>query len=264
MLLLIGLGLESKDISVKGLEALRRASKVIIERYTTPIGDEYVEYLEKELGKKLVMAERSDLEENLRRTVEEAKGSDLAILIPGDPLIATTHRIIIEEASSQGIETEVIHAASIFTAAIGASGLDVYRFGPTVTIPFWHQNYTPTSFLEALSRNLSAKEHTLILLDINPQEGRTMEIGEALSIIENASAKVKSRVINPDTKIIVLANVGKKTEKVIYSSIKYLKSDAKIESVLKNKSLCLILPCTPTFAEARFISRFEREYSSIS
>ncbi len=95
MLLLIGLGLESKDISVKGLEALRRASKVIMERYTTPIGDEYVEYLEKELGKKLVMAERSDLEENLRRTVEEAKGSDLAILIPGDPLIATTHRIII-------------------------------------------------------------------------------------------------------------------------------------------------------------------------
>lgn len=264
MLVLIGLGLESKDISVRGVEALRQASKILLEKYTTPMEEEYVEYLEKESGKKIVLVKRSELEENLRRTIEEAKGLDLAILIPGDPMIATTHRIIIEEASSQGIGTEVIHAASIFTAAIGASGLDIYRFGPTVSIPFWHQNYTPTSFLDALSRNLSANEHTLILLDINPEENRTMRISEALSIIENASSKVKSTIINQDTKIIVLANVGKKTEKVIYSSIKYLKDNAKIESILKNKSLCLILPSTLTFAEARFISRLEKECSNIS
>ena len=64
MLLLIGLGLESKDISVRGVEALRRASKILLEKYTTPMEEEYVEYLEKESGKKIVLVKRSELEEN--------------------------------------------------------------------------------------------------------------------------------------------------------------------------------------------------------
>ena len=61
----------------------------------------------------------------------------MAILVGGDPLMATTHKIFIHRGERQKVETEIVHANSIITTAIGESGLDFYGFGAPCTIPKW-------------------------------------------------------------------------------------------------------------------------------
>lgn len=50
------------------------------------------------------------------------------------------------------IKVEVIHNASIMNA-IGCSGLQVYRFGESVSIPFFTEGWRPYSFYDKILSN---------------------------------------------------------------------------------------------------------------
>ena len=117
MLSIIGLGLDIGDISLKGLDAIKEADSVLIEIYTLPLPSGYIEMLEKETGKKITKIDRKALEEEVGETVAPSAVSDIALLVPGDPLVATTHHIIIAAARNAGAEIRIIHSASIFTAS---------------------------------------------------------------------------------------------------------------------------------------------------
>ena len=80
MLFLIGVGLDTGDISVKGLDLIKSTEHVCIEQYTTKISREYLNYLKMESGKDILELSRSDLEERLNNTLLKAKSADLAIL----------------------------------------------------------------------------------------------------------------------------------------------------------------------------------------
>ena len=54
-------------------------------------------------------------------------------------MIATTHVDLCINAKKKGIKTRVIHAASVVSAVRGISGLQNYKFGKAVTIPFIEQ-----------------------------------------------------------------------------------------------------------------------------
>src|SRR5208283_4653121 len=142
MLLLVGTGISYDDMSVRAVEACR-GCKLYVERYTSIMDDEKIMRISEMLGSTPKLLQRSDLEENARRIVSEAKSKNVAILVGGDPLTATTHKILLIEAAKQGVETRIFHASSIFTAAIGESGLDFYRFGQACTIPKWSKSYKP-------------------------------------------------------------------------------------------------------------------------
>ena len=141
----------------------------------------------------------------------------------------------------------VFHSVSAFTAAIGESGLDIYKFGPTVTVPFWFENYKPTSFLDALKKNLDNSEHTLLLLDIDQVGHKPMAIGEALEIIKNASKERKVDIITGQMKVIVMANAGRADRRLLYLKMKDIKND--IEASLKGKVISLVVPAKMSFAE---------------
>ncbi len=66
----------------------------------------------------------------MRRRREE-----VGVLIGGDCLSATTHVSLLLEATEQGVETRIIHGSSIFSA-VAETGLSLYKFGRTVTMPF--------------------------------------------------------------------------------------------------------------------------------
>lgn len=54
--------------------------------------------------------------------------------------------------------------------AIGATGLQLYSFGETVSVPYFQEKWRPYSFLPKIAKNFNNKQHTLVLLDIRVRE----------------------------------------------------------------------------------------------
>lgn len=255
MLLLIGLGLEQGDISVKALEALKRADRICLERYTLPIPEAYIHYLEEQTSKKITELQRKDLEDQVKATLEPALESDVAILIPGDPLVATTHHTVIDTAREMGIETKVYHAPSIFSAAIGESGLDIYKFGPTTTVPFWSAKYKPISFIDVIKRNHENNQHTLVLLDVDPATQQTMSAIDAIILLQKADEKKGYGFFSSKRKIIILCEIGSEEQEILYTTFNNTKIE-KAAQRLEGKRTSIIVPAELTFAEETLLNRF--------
>ncbi len=176
MLTFVGMGLwDVRDISLKGAEIVRQADVVYVEFYTSRISSELKE-IEEFFGRRIIELQRKDLEEESWKIIEEAKSKDIVILVPGDPMVATTHAAIKLEAEKAGVETRIIHGASIISAVCGLTGLHNYRFGKSATVS-WHPSRTPADVIEA---NRSIDAHTLLFLDLHP---KPMSISEALRIL---------------------------------------------------------------------------------
>ena len=86
MLYLIGLGLGDKtDITVKGLEIVKRAKRVYLESYTSILGDDHKE-LENFYGRSVIPADREFVEIGANEILKGADQDDIAFLVVGDPL----------------------------------------------------------------------------------------------------------------------------------------------------------------------------------
>jgi diphthine synthase len=84
-------------------------------------------------------------------------------------MISTTHSDLRIRAEDRGIETRVIHGVTAETAASGLTGLQNYRFGKAVTLPFpfvHGAGDVPPSVIEAVEANQERGLHTLVYLDI--------------------------------------------------------------------------------------------------
>lgn len=166
MLYLIGLGLgDVTDITVKGLETVRKCDKVFLEAYTSLLLNSELDTLEKYYDKEITIADREMVESQSELILDPAESQDVAFLVVGDPLGATTHTDIILRAIERGISYRVIHNASIMNA-VASTGLQLYNFGDTVSICLWKENWKPTSFVDKILKNLRNGLHVLCLLDI--------------------------------------------------------------------------------------------------
>ena len=181
MLYIVGLGLGSpKDITLRGIETIQRCEFVYLEAYTSLFVDYAADdgsngrlELEKALGlsnNAIKTADRSLVEQKCEDEIlTKAKTSNVAFLVVGDPFAATTHSDFLLRAKQMNIEVKAIHNASILTA-IGVTGLQLYRFGETVSLCFWSDSWKPTSAFEKIIKNLKLGLHTLCLLDIKVKE----------------------------------------------------------------------------------------------
>ncbi len=182
MLVLVGLGLRDvRDIPLRGLEEAKSADKVYVEFYTSKFfstSDEISEVI----GKPVSVLSRSDLEEESRKLIEEARSAKIVVLVPGDPTVATTHIALKLEAMRMGVECKIIHASSIIGAVCGATGLQSYRFGKSATVS-WVRSRAPVDVIKA---NRSIDAHTLLLLDLHPE----MSIRDAVEILREVDESV--------------------------------------------------------------------------
>ena len=184
MLIFIGLGLSIKHLTIEALHYINKADKIIVDTYTGLVED-FNDYLEKLVyeGKEVVYAKREDLEgKAIDNIVEEAREKNIAILVPGDPFIATTHDAIRVEALKKGVKVHVVNGLSIYSLAVSRSGLQAYRFGKTVTIVYPEYS-KPYSVIETMYDNLNRNLHTLALLDFRKDENKYMTIPEAVDIV---------------------------------------------------------------------------------
>lgn len=183
VLVLAGLSTSIDYVSLRVLDEIARADKVLIEPYTSiAIGLGYDRLRRMVLGE-LVYVTRKDLEEDYEWIIEEAKEKRILILIAGDPLIATTHVALLIEARRRGVDVEIVPGISGIHASMTMSGLQIYRFGRIVTLTYPEKDYKPYTTIEVIRRNLEFGLHTLVLLDIRFDEGRAMSIREAVDII---------------------------------------------------------------------------------
>ena len=95
VLFLVGLGLgDERDITVRGLETVRRCSKLFLEHYTSVLGVDQAR-LEEFSGKPIILADRFLCESSAESIYEAAVDEDVALLVVGDPLCATTHTVLL-------------------------------------------------------------------------------------------------------------------------------------------------------------------------
>ena len=244
-LYLIGLGLaDKKDISVKGLEITKRCEKIYLENYTSLFQSTKKE-LEEFYEKKIILAPRELMEEGADHIVEEAKNKDVAVLIIGDPFSATTHIELIKNAFYRGVKIEIINNASILTA-VGITGLQLYKFGKTTSIPFDNPNLeTP---YEVIKNNKKLGLHTLLLLDLKPEQNRFMSIKEAIGIMESIEKKKRENVVLPETLAVGCARLGSDDCLIKAGKVRDLK-----EFNFGKPPHCLIIPGELHFTEKEIL-----------
>lgn len=187
----VGMGLcDEKGLTLEGLEEARRANIVFVELYTNLMPGLDLVRLEGEVGKPIVVLNRSQLEDGARPIVEAGSRQAVVLLVPGDPMVATTHVSIRLELAKRGIRSRIIHGASIVSAICGATGLQSYKFGKSVTLP--HGPIVPSSVLETVRDNVNRGLHTLVLLDVSTDSPDQMTIGEAARRLVGASPDLGS------------------------------------------------------------------------
>ncbi|MBI5389678.1 diphthine synthase [Candidatus Woesearchaeota archaeon] len=180
-LYLIGIGLhDEKDISVRGLEIVRKCDVVYLEHYTSVLSCSIKE-MEQFYGRPVLLADRDAIEKGAEDfLLKQAATKEVALLVVGDVFAATTHADLFLRAKKAGLQVEVVHNASVISA-VGMTGLEVYKFGKTLSIPFHHKGVT--SPFDGFKANDKQNLHTLFLLDLDPKTGKFLTIGEALSYL---------------------------------------------------------------------------------
>ena len=181
--LLVGGGYTEGLQTVEALEALRGASKVYVDTYTMPGAAWLLDIARRTARGEVVAADRKLLEEGVRDVAKEALKSDVAVLVPGDPLIATTHAALLAEAAGLGAQVRVIPGVSGVCAAKSVTLLHYYRFGRTVTVPGPWRGVKAYSVVEAVYGNLCVGLHTMLLLDVREGGTGQLEPGEAVRIV---------------------------------------------------------------------------------
>ena len=188
MLHLVGLGLDDDEITGKGVKAIKESEKVFAEFYTnTETVD--IEALEEKTDTEIEKLSREEVERK-DQIIESAEKQNTVFLVSGDPLTATTHYDIKHRAEQKDIGVDVVHAPSIFIS-VAETGLNVYKFGRTVTLP---EHASPDSIIEHIEKNDSIGLHTLILLDINYDAGdAAQKLVEMSSDLEDREALILER-----------------------------------------------------------------------
>ncbi|HUV79444.1 MAG TPA: diphthine synthase [Candidatus Bathyarchaeia archaeon] len=203
MLTFVGLGLyDEKDITVKGLEALRAADAVFAEFYTSPLGGKTIEKMEEVYGKRIVVIERSDIEEHTEEMIlKRAKHQNVVLLSGGDAMIATTHIDLRLRAIDMGIETRIIHAPSISSAVAGVCGLQNYKFGKSATVSPPYKEVISEVPYDTIRANKERRLHTLLYLDLS------MSINDALRLLEAVEEKRGEKLLKKSV-LVGIARAG--------------------------------------------------------
>jgi len=245
LLYFVGLGLYSEDdISFKGFNALKSVDCIYAEFYTAKLMGGNIDNLINKLDVPFITLKREDVEDR-NVVIEEALTKDIAFVVAGDPLMATTHTELYVEAVNKGVETRIIHGSSIFSAAPGLTGLQAYKFGKTTTVPFPDENFFPHSPYDVIKSNKELGLHTLVLLDIQAHKDRFMTINQALDYLLKVESQRDENVFTNDTIVVGLARAG---------SEKPLVKGGTVEDILNfdfgGPLHCLIVPGDLHFVEA--------------
>ncbi|MEM4283978.1 MAG: diphthine synthase [Candidatus Caldarchaeum sp.] len=198
-----GLG-RFEHLTLEALETIKNVEKIYVDTYTSFWADDFLDKLRKTAGQ-VVVADRKMLEDNVHKLVSEAVENEIALLTPGDPFIATTHLSIRTIAHRKKVAVKVVHGVSAVSAAVSSSGLHVYKFGKTATIPKTTDINMLHEVFKTIETNLSNNLHTLLLLDTSD---KGLTVPEAVKQLLDYSKQHGKSFINQNTLMVALARLG--------------------------------------------------------
>lgn len=273
VLFIIGLGLGDKnDITIRGFDAIQSSDIIYLESYTSIFPSTEKEELESFYGKRILHADRDIVENRARSIYLPAINTNVSFLVVGDPFCATTHADIILRARESNVRVEIIHNTSIM-GAISCTGLQLYNFGKTISIPLFENNWQPRSFYYNILINRQGRMHSLCLLDIKVKEpdfesmirGRTkyltpnyMRINKALEqLIYIESVEKKCAYNSRRTLCVGMARLGHKESCIIAGTM-----DELLHQDFRGPLHCLIICGKLHECELDFIQNFVLKDSS--
>ena len=203
-LTLVSIGLSSHmDLSLRAIEAARHADVVYAETYTMKL-DTTPQQLGETIGRPVQPLTRGLMEEEADKLLREAENGDVAILVGGDALTATTHISLVIEAARRGVPVKVVHGGSIITA-VAETGLSLYKFGRTVTVPLPEKGPVDT-VIRTLRDNKEQGLHTLILLDLDEPQRRYLTVNQAITRLEETGT------FSMDNLLVAVARLGSENQ----------------------------------------------------
>ncbi|MBI4452728.1 diphthine synthase [Candidatus Woesearchaeota archaeon] len=245
----IGLGLNNeKDITINGLEAVKKCDLVYLENYTSALNCDKPA-LEKFYNKKIILANRQMAENDENEIIKNAKSKNVAFLVIGDPFGATTHIDLWLRAKKEGIKCYIIHNASILNA-VGVTGLQLYKFGKTTSIPLENDNVEAP--YDVLKGNLSLGLHTLFLLDLNQEEQKFMTVNDAIRYLLKIELKRNENVFSEKSFCVGCARVGSESQAIKAGSAKDL-----LKFDFGKPVHCLIVPGKLHFMEEEALNTYK-------
>ena len=244
----IGLGLNNeKDITINGLEAIKKCDLVYLENYTSILSCSK-EPLEKLYGKKIILARRSLVEADNNEIIENSRAKNVAFLVAGDPFAATTHIDLWLRAGKEGIKCHVVHNASIINA-VGVTGLQLYKFGKTTSIPLENENIEAP--YDVMKGNFGLGLHTLFLLDLNPDEEKFMSVNDAIRYLLKVELKRNEKIFSEKTFCVGCARIDSENQIIKAGTAKDL-----IKHNFGKPSHCLIVPGKLHFVEEEALKMY--------
>lgn len=237
---LIGLGLNENSLTAEALKSIKKCNKIYLEGYTVKFPYK-ISTLERIIKRKIISLNREQVES--LQFLKEAKKQDIALLVYGSPLFATTHITILEECKKQKIPYKTVFNASVFDA-LGETGLQLYKFGKIPSMPLWKDNYTSNSFIDYLLENKKTNSHSLLLID--PYFDFLQALGQFETACRN---KIDIE------KLIVCSQLGTKNKKIFYGTIQKLKHKNISEKI--KEPFCFVIPRKLHFVEEEFLENFK-------
>ena len=228
---LIGIGPgDLGHMTERARSVARGCKKRYLEGYTAVLPTEQEVLLESVVGPwERMMRPSVQSPETL---LAESRNDSVALLVVGDPMQATTHIDLEARCMEEGIGFEVIPGMSATSLAVSLSGLQSYKFGRQVTLPYPYGDYLATSPLEMILRNLEGGLHTLVLLDLDPTGmgfdlPTPMSPSQAISTLEEMSSKWleegdgldSTSVVVNEWEGMLLSDVGTKGQRVFSGSL---------------------------------------------
>ena len=257
-LIFVGLGLCGTDgMTVKALNALKECDKIYAEFYTSHLIGTDIKDLEAAVGKKIKVLHRMQVEEG-EDIIADAMTMRVGFVTAGDTMSATTHVDLMIQAKEAGIPTRLFNGISIFSACPTALGLQPYKFGRTVTLPFIEGGYQPQSPYDNILENKERGLHTMILLDIHADEMRYMTGKQAIAWLLEGERKWGKGLIKDDTLICVASKIGSPEQKLTAGYPKQL-----LEMDLGEPLFTLVIPGNLHFMEAYSLVYFAGAPESI-
>ena len=222
-LYLVGVGLAPDLITLRGLGIARRADKLLVDSYTsaTPEG---LEGVEKVIGRPLEPVGRSGLEGKAEVIMEYLeRGLSVALLVVGDPLVATTHVSLLLDARRRGFECEVVPAPGILPNALTLSGLMVYKMGKVATVTYPVDGKLSFYPYDVVKDNDSRNLHTVLLLEMDAERGVMMSVSDAVRLLEKMEEVRGEGVFPPTRKIIAVSALATSKQRICYAPLKELR-----------------------------------------
>jgi len=245
----ISLGLNNKkDITVNGLEAVKKCDLIYLENYTSVLNCSK-EDLEKFYGKKIILANRQMVESDDNEIIQNSKMKNVAFLVIGDVFGATTHADLWMRARKEGIKCHIMHNSSILTA-IGVTGLQLYKFGKTTSIPL--ENEDIEAPYDVLKGNLSLGLHTLFLLDLKPEEEKFMSVNDAIRYLLKVELKRNEKTFSEKALCVGCARIGSENQIIKTGTAKEL-----LKFDFGKPVHCLIVPGKLHFMEEEALSMYK-------